>query len=186
MLKWCNPGWQDPRSQLEHDRCWSLFVSSHHFTPVWIVIFITAGVGMTSWYTMVPSVQHAARHQPHNNITNGLDQNLTANRISLLFPPLTWLYSHLERALSIYRECRWKLETYKQYWGKHFVCWYFLVGAIKVRHEPVNYLTGLIAPPCLLRCNCRPCLGSRGFQRSHGRKVEIEPSLNRLQSIVGQ
>ena len=24
-----------------------------------------------------------------------------------------------------------------------------LVGAIKVRHEPVNYLTGLIAPPPL-------------------------------------
>lgn len=80
-----------PWSQLEYDRCWSLFVSSHHFTPVWIVIFITAGVGMTYRYTMGPSAQHPARHQPHNNITNGLDQNLTPSRTSLLFPLLTFL-----------------------------------------------------------------------------------------------
>lgn len=93
VLKWCNPGWLAswPWSQLEYDRCWSLFVSSHHFTPVWIVIFITAGVGMTYRYTMGPSAQHPARHQPHNNITNGLDQNLTPSRTSLLFPLLTFL-----------------------------------------------------------------------------------------------
>ena len=71
-------------------------------------------------------------------------------------------FTQLERALSIYRECRWKLETYKQYWGKHFVCWYFLVGAIKVRHEPVNYPTGLIAPPCASALQLPAVLGVTG------------------------
>ena len=124
---------------------------------------------MTYRSTMVPSALHAARHQPHNNITNGLRIKIL-HRAELHYFFLSCLCSTLNIIhLWIQRKT---LNLQKH--DVNILSVDILVGAIKVRHEPVNYLTGLIAPP---PASCAaiawPSWGSQRFQRSHGRKVEI-------------